>query len=304
MKKIVLFLVLLTAGCQLPIEKEIPLSVDAYLRSEPPVKTAVIHLVNENMSKDDIEYLQFFDKLKPVLYAKGYRLKNPAAVILRLEFGVRKEKQVSIKSSIDTAEYAHPVDEPAVLPTTQYNRYDMYEKYITITAVAAKNDRQPLWKTSVSMKDYASDFRSSQDKLLYLLSHFIERDSGQRISASLTDTEFYQRYKLNYSAAESSSLFVTEPEMRRRYLRDLQIKVNKHGEDFKRCGLTEKREVSFMVSPFGTLPSFSFKENFRILGNSLNEKIRTCIAQYLEPLLEPPHGLDTDQPMAIVIPVR
>ena len=291
-------------GCQLPIEKDIPISVDSYLRKVPAVKTAVIHLVNEKMSKDDIEYLQFFDKLKPILIAKGYRLTNPAAVILRLEFGIKKERSVSVKSAIDTAEYAHPIDEPSVLPTTQYNRLDVYEKYITLTAVQADKAEQPLWKTTVSLKDYASDFRSAQDKLLYLLSHFIEKDSGRQISANLTDTEFYQRYTLNYSAAEASALFVTEPEMRRRYLHDLQIKVDKHVADFKKCGLTKKREVSFRISPFGTLPSFGFKETFNILGTPVKEKIRECVAKYLEPLLEPPHDLDTTQPMTVIVPAQ
>ena len=103
-KKFFLVAFFFTAACQLPIEKEIPISVDSYLRKIPAVKTAIIHLTNEKMSKDDIEYLQFLDKLKPILTAKGYRLANPAAVILRLEFGVKKEKQVSIKSTIDTAE--------------------------------------------------------------------------------------------------------------------------------------------------------------------------------------------------------
>ena len=304
MKKLFLFICFFLTGCQVPIEKEIPLTVDSYLRKVPPVKTAVIHLANEKMSKDDIEYLQFFDKLKPILAAKGYRLKNPAAVILRLEFGVKKEKQVSIKSTIDTAEYAHPIDEPSVLPTTQYNRYDMFEKYITITAVPAEKDQQPLWKTTVSMKDYASDFRSAQDKLLYLLSHFIEKDSGHQISANLTDTEFYQRYALNYSAAEASPLFVTEPEMRRRYLDELQARVNRHGDDFRKCGLAEKREMTFRISPFGTLPSFGFKETHDVWGMPLKEKVRECIAKHLEPLLKPPHDLDTDQPITIMIPVQ
>ena len=262
------------------------------------MKTAVIHLLNENMSGNDIEYLQFFAGLKPVLTAKGYRLKNPAAVILRLEFGVRKEKQVSIKSTIDTEKRSHPADEPAVVPTTQYNRLDEYEKFITITAVPAGKREQPLWKTTVSLKDYASDFRSAQDKLLYLLSHFIERDSGRRISANLTDTEFYQRYKLNYSAAQASALFATEPEMRRRYLDELQKRVNARAADFKKCGLTETREIVFMVSPFGTLLSFD------VSGTPVNGKVGECVAKRFESLLEPPHDLDTTQPMSVIIPVQ
>lgn len=304
MKKLFLAVFFLMTGCQLPIEKDIPISVDSYLRKVPAVKTAIIHLKNEKMSKDDIEYLQFFDKLKPILTAKGYRLTNPAAVILRLEFGVKKEKPVSIKSAIDTAEYVHPIDEPSVLPTTQYNRLDVYEKYITLTAVQADKTERPLWKTTVSLKDYASDFRSAQDKLLYLLSHFIEKDSGRQIFASLTDTEFYQRYALNYSVAEASPLFVSEPEMRRHYLRELQTRVDAHIDDFKKCGLTERREVAFRISPFGTLPSFDFKETFAISGLPLNEKVRLCIASYLEPLLEPPHDLDTTQPISVVIPAQ
>ena len=92
--------------------------------------------------------------------------------------------------------------------------------------------------------------------------------------------------------------------MRRRYLRDLQIRVNAHAADFKKCGLTEKREITFTISPFGTLPFFGFKETFNILGAPITEKVRTCIAEYLEPLLEPPHDLDTTQPMSVSVPIR
>lgn len=304
MKKLVFLICFLMTGCQLPQENGIPLSVDAYLRKVPGVKTAVIHLTNEKISKDDIEYIQFFEKLKPILASKGYRLTSSPAVILRLNFGVEKEKQVSVKSTIDTAEYDHPIDEPSVLPTSQYERLTVYKKYISLTAVQAGKNEQPLWKTTVYLKDYASDFRSAQDKLLYLLSHFIERDSGREISANLSDVEFYQRYGLNYSAAEASPLFVTEPELRRRYLRELQIRINAHAADFKKCGLTEKREIVFNISPFGTLPSFGFKETFNVLKTPIPESTRTCIARYLEPLLEPPHDLDTSQPISVIVPIR
>ncbi len=304
MKKVLLPVLFFLVGCQLPIEDKISMSVDSYLSRTPPVKTAVIHLMNEDLSKDDIEYQQLLAKLKPILKAKGYRLTSPAAVILRLKFGVKKEGTTSIRSSIDTAEYEHPIDEPSILPTAVYDRYTVYEKFISLTAVqAGKEDRQ-FWKVTVSKKDHAPDFRSAQDKLLYLLSHFIEKDSGRMISGGLSDTEFYQRYVLKYSAAESSAFFVTEPEIRRRYLRHLQIKINAHAADFKKCGLTEMREVSFMVSPFGTLPAFGFKETFDILGMPVDEKIRTCIAKYFEPLLEPPHDIDITQPLTVKIPIR
>lgn len=304
MKKLLPFVLFFIAGCQLPIEEKIPMSVDSYLNRTPPVKTAVIHLMNEGVSKDDIEYRQFLAKLKPVLKSKGYRLTSPAAVILRLKFGVKKDGYVSIKSSVDTAEFAHPIDEPSVLPTTVYDRYPVYEKFISLTAVQAGKEERQYWKATVSKKDRAPDFRSAEDKLLYLLSHFIERDSGRMISADLSDTEFYQRYVLKYSAAESSAFFVTKPETRRRYLRRLQIRINAHAVDFRKCGLTEMREVSFMVSPFGTLPSFGFKETFNILGLPVEEKVRSCIAGYFEPLLEPPHDIDIEQPLTVQIPVR
>ncbi len=280
------------------------MSVDSYLNRTPNVKTAVIHLMNEDISREDIEYQQFIKKLKPVLESKGYRFSSSAAVILRLKFGVIKEGSTSIRSNIDTADVIHPIDEPSILATTMYDRKPVYEKFISLTAVqAGKEDRQ-YWKVRVSKKDYASDFRSAEDKLLYLLSHFIEKDSGRQVEADLSDTEFYQRYVLKYSAAEASSSFVTEPEVKRQYLRKLQMRINAHAQDFRKCGLTEVREVSFMVSPFGTLPSFGFKETFDILGMPVNEKVRSCIAKYFEPLLEPPHDIDTTQPFTVKIPIR
>ena len=304
MKKGFLFLCFLLAGCQVPIEKEIPLSVDAYLREVPKVKTAIIHLTDTERSKTDIEYRQFFEKLKPVLESKGYKLVSPAAVILRLSFGVRKELAVTIKSSIDTAKLPHPVDEPSVLATSQYNRQSVYEKFISLSAVQTGKEETPLWKTTVSLQDYAPDFRSAQDKLLYLLSHFIERDSGRQISANLSDTEFYQRYMLNYSAAQASELFVTEPEMRRRYLKALQDRVNKNSAEFKKCGLSENREIVFMISPFGTLPAFGLDKRFNISGTPVNDNVRACVAKHFESLLEPPLDLDTTQPMSVIISVR
>lgn len=114
MKKLLLSAFFFIAGCQLPIEDKIPMSVDSYLSRTPPVKTAVIHLMNEDVSKDDIEYQQFLAKLKPVLESKGYRLTSPAAVILRLKFGVKKDGSTSVRSSIGTAETAHPIDEPEI----------------------------------------------------------------------------------------------------------------------------------------------------------------------------------------------
>ncbi len=304
MKRLLPFVLFFIAGCQLPIEEKIPMSVDSYLTRVPVIKTAVIHLTNEDVTKDDIEYQQLFQKLKPVLESKGYRLTTPSAVILRLNFGVKKDSIVSIKSTIFTTEADRLINDRDLQAASQYDRKVVYEKFISLTAVQAGKEGHPFWKVTVSKKDFAPDFRSAQDKLLYLLSHFIEKDSGRLVSADLSDTEFYQRYVLKYSAAEASSLFVTEPEMRRQYIKRLQIKVNAHAGDFKKCGLTEKREVSFMISPFGTLPAFDFKETFNILGMPVAEKVRSCIAKYFEPLLEPPHDIDTTQPLTVKIPIR
>ena len=77
MKRLLPFVLFFIAGCQLPIEEKIPMSVDSYLTRVPVIKTAVIHLTNEDVTKDDIEYQQLFQKLKPVLesnrFQKGFR---------------------------------------------------------------------------------------------------------------------------------------------------------------------------------------------------------------------------------------
>ena len=189
MKRFFLPAVFLIAGCQLPNAETDVLTADSYLRRVPPVKTAVVHLMNEDVSRDDIEYQQFMDRLKPVLEERGYRLTSPAAVVLRLKFGVNKEGTISVKSNVETIVPDHPVDEPVPAVTTMYDRKPVYEKFISLTAVqAGKEDRQ-FWKARVSKTDFSPDFRTARDKLLYLLSHFIEKDSVRRVSAPLSEAE-------------------------------------------------------------------------------------------------------------------
>ncbi|HAW33392.1 MAG TPA: hypothetical protein DCX19_01965, partial [Alphaproteobacteria bacterium] len=77
-------------GCQLPAVRETEVEFDAWSRRVPTDRTAVIHLLNTDVTANDIEYLQFYDRLKPVLEMNGYRLTSPAAVILRLKFGTEK----------------------------------------------------------------------------------------------------------------------------------------------------------------------------------------------------------------------
>lgn len=307
MKKAFVFFVFVLSACQLPIERKIPMTVDAYLNEKPPVKTAVIQLMNKSVAKEDIEYRQFFKKLKPVLEEKGYKIvpaSEKAAVVLRLKFGSESSGFNRTRSAVDTAEFNHPVDEPAPRLTSVTGKVTLYKKYISLTAADAKNTKNQYWKVTVSKEDDAPDFRSAEDMLLYLLSHFIEKESGRLISADMSDIEYYQRHVLGYSPAEASPFFVVEPEVRRQYIKELQIKVNAHALDFKKCGLNEIRQVSFMVSPFGTLPTFQLKEAFDIMGAPVPENVRKCIALHFEPLLEVPVGIDTTQPLTVRIPVR
>lgn len=304
MKRFFLPAVFLIAGCQLPSAETDVLTADSYLSRVPPVKTAVVHLLNEDVSKDDIEYKQFMDRLKPVLEEKGYRLTSPAAVVLRLKFGVNKEGTISVKSNVETVVPDHPVDEPVPAVTTMYDRKPVYEKFISLTAVqAGKEDRQ-FWKARVSKTDFSPDFRTARDKLLYLLSHFIEKDSVRRVSAPLSEAEFYQRYVLKYSPAESSAYFSGKPEVVRRYLRRLQSKIDANAAAFRQCGLTHGRKVVFTVSPFGTLPAFDLQSAFDILGEPVAQKTRVCVAERFESLLEPPVDIDASQPMAVEINVE
>ena len=116
----VFFLFLALAGCQLAAVRETDVTFDAMLRRAPAVKTAVIHLLNADLTANDIEYLQFYDRLKPVLEANGYRLTSPAAVMLRLKFGVEKVGAASVKSDIVTPDI--DLGDEYTTPKTLYDR--------------------------------------------------------------------------------------------------------------------------------------------------------------------------------------
>ncbi|HAW33393.1 MAG TPA: hypothetical protein DCX19_01970, partial [Alphaproteobacteria bacterium] len=107
-----------------------------------------------------------------------------------------------------------------------------------LTAVEAVKPNGALWKATVSKRDFSPDFRSSQDRLLYVLSRLIEKDTGRRVTASLPDTETLSRR-----------------DTREAYARRLQSKIDADKRAFAKCGLTKDAKLSFRITALGTLPA-------------------------------------------------
>lgn len=308
MRFISIFLLLFfVVGCQLASEENLPLTVDSYYEETPTVKTVAIKLLNEDITTDDLEFKQFFRRLKPVLENKGYRFSGFSGtpqVTIEIEFGSGKEGYERHRSRIDNPSSNDPFRTTQEFLASITRNVEFFRKYIFLNAVETKNKKNQYWKITVSELSRAPDFRAAEGKLLYLLSHFIEKESYRVVAGELADAEYYQRYVLGYSPAEASAYLYVPAEMKNQYERELQARVNANISAFKKCGLTEKRQISFMVSQFGTLPSFDVRGAFEVMGSSLPEGVRKCIAEVFEPLLDVPLDIDTTQPMLISIPIK
>ena len=267
-------------GCQLPAVRETEVEFDAWSRRVPTDRTAVIHLLNTDVTANDIEYLQFYDRLKPVLEMNGYRLTSPAAVILRLKFGTEKVGAASIKSDIVTPDIEKG-DEYAT-PKTLYDRRAVYDKFIALTAVEAVKPNGALWKATVSKRDFSPDFRSSQDRLLYVLSRLIEKDTGRRVTASLPDTETLSRR-----------------DTREAYGRRLQSKIDADNRAFAKCGLTKDAKLSFRITALGTLPAEGEAYN---IADRVSSETKACVRAVLRPMVDLPVDIDVDEPFLLIIP--
>ena len=268
------------AGCQLAAVRETDVTFDAMLRRAPAVKTAVIHLLNADLTANDIEYLQFYDRLKPVLEMNGYRLTSPAAVILRLKFGVEKVGTASVKSDIVTPDIDKG-DEYAT-PKTLYDRRAVYDKFIALTAVEAVEPNGALWKATVSKRDFSPDFRSSQDRLLYVLSRLIEKDTGRRVTAALPDTETLSRR-----------------DTREAYARRLQSKIDADKAAFSKCGLDKDLKLPVKITALGTLPAEGEAYN---IADRVSSETKACVRAVLRPMVDLPVDIDVDEPFLLIIP--
>ena len=277
----VFFLFLALAGCQLATVRETDVTFDAMLRRAPAVKTAVIHLLNADLTANDIEYLQFYDRLKPVLEANGYRLTSPAAVILRLKFGVEKVGTASVKSDIVTPDI--DLGDEYTTPKTLYDRRAVYDKYIALTAVRADKSTEPLWKVTVSKRDFSPDFRSAQDRLLYVLSHLIEKDTGRRVTAALPDTETLSR-----------------PDTREAYARRLQAKIDADKAAFAKCGLDKDLKLPVKITALGTLPADG--EAYNITNRRVSAETKACVRAVLRPMIDLPVDIDLADPFVLTVP--
>lgn len=282
-----------------------PMSVDAYVNGIPPVKTAVLRLDNKDLSLKDLEVVGLVDKLRPILAEKGYvpaSGKEKAAVVLRLFFGVRLNGSRATKYSFDSGDApAIPYGENDTYTadmTTLYLRDKLYRKILKMTAEDRKG--RQFWKITVEKEDETNDFRSSQGQLLYLFAKFVERDTGKRLTGTLSRSEFDQRDEKRMTAAESAGSYYAPAEKRNDYERRLQDKINAAADVFRACGVKNKTKFFFNVSAFGTLPAFdpSTAAGFKTLTTEQAD----CVAKAVEPMLEPPSGVRTPVSVLVSLP--
>lgn len=291
-----LIMLLLTAACSLPIEDGASLKVDAFAEETPAVKTAVLRLKNKKIRENSLEYKQFLRKLEPVLNRNGYRLvsacDNPA-VVLNLTFGVQLTDYLRYRYSVNDSA-ARVVDWDATMAAL-YARTRLYSKFLRLRAVDAADSKREYWKVTVIKEDFAEDFRSAQNDLLYLLDRYIEKDSTIRLNGKVPATELYQRFVQNLDAAEVDYSRYEPMERKAAYGRDLQNAVNARAAEFESCGVRQKIKVVFEPSLFGTL--LSFQTNPALSGNE-----RVCVAEKLENLLPPPVGIPEHESFVVVLP--
>lgn len=234
-------------------------------------------------------------KLEPVLNRKGYRLvsdgENPA-VVLNLTFGVQLT---------DYLRYRYAVNIPSVRIAdwdasiaSLYARTRLYSKFLYLRALDSADSKREYWKVTVIKEDFAEDFRSAQNALLYLLDRYIEKDSIIRLNGKVLATELYQRFVQNLDAAEVDYSRYEPMERKAAYGRDLQNAVNARAAEFKACGIGKKVKVVFEPSLFGTLLSF---ETNPALGDE-----RICAAETLENMLAPPVGIPEHESFEVVLP--
>ena len=304
MFKFLLSVFLLTA-CQMPMKDGDLMSVDAYVRKIPDAKKAVLRLENKDVTDKDLEVVTLIDGLRPVLSEKGYTLVSKAEahdIVLNLFFAVRQNGSWAGKYSFDSGDApSMPYGENDTYRadmTTLYFRNKVYKKILRMTA-ADKNGNQ-FWKISVEKEDEKDDFRSAQEQLLYLFAKFVEKDSRFRITGRLTRSEFGQRKRKGLSAAESAESYYAPAENRNDYERHLQNKINANAAAFRACGLNGKTQFYFDVSAFGTLPSFN---PLTLAGiKTLTSEQADCVAKAIEPMLEPPEGVETPLNVSIFLP--
>ena len=290
-----LFSVLLLAACQAPIDDGSILKVDAYFDGIPADKTAVIVLQNKQIRKNNLEYVQFYRKLIPILKEKGYRPvdeNQPHAVILKLYFGVQNAGYLRSRYGVEEKAEPAAADELQPLLSALYTRTRLYAKFLRLTAVDARDPSRELWKIVIIKEGAKSDFRSAQYELLYLLSRYMERDSSVQISGNLPYSEVYQRFVKKLSPSSMDTALYMPMENKYAYAERMQKKINANPAVFAPCGMTEKVEIVFRVSDFGTITYFKA---------ALPDEMRNCVFQALESLTEPPIDIPADEAFIVYL---
>lgn len=296
MKKL-LFLILFLTGCEIVADDVSVLKADAYLDEVPSDKTAVLQLQNKKIRENNLEYIQFYRKLVPILQEKGYRIvdKNqPHSVVLKLYFGVAATNFAHMRFGVQE-QMNEPAEAEELNPSLSaiYTRVKLYSKFLRLTAVDARNPKRELWKVIFSKEDPAEDFRSAQYDLLYLFSRYMEKDSTFQITGKIPDAEIYQRFILHLSP-EKTDLSVYMPmERKNDYQQRLQAKIDANPEMFADCGLKNPAKVRFELSALGTI---------RALKTSADNK--ECLAEKLENMLSAPIGIPENEMFVVKIPQK
>lgn len=98
---------ILLTGCVLSEGEAFRLKADAYLETVPENRSASVRLMTKKLRENNLEYKQFYRKLKSVLEARGYDLTSDRpAVEIKLTFGVQNTGSFSAKYGFDTPDDA------------------------------------------------------------------------------------------------------------------------------------------------------------------------------------------------------